>query len=138
MLVGSSLRLLPSPPSLLKRRWAYLGIIGLTAALWLSLLPQPNYGLIAPGWTDYIRPILAWTDFLTAIFTSLLLCGLSGSHGGIAAISFCWKDFLFMVSLASPSYCLKSFRRRACENGRYGHGNDYCHVLYILHRRAHQ
>lgn len=86
MLVGSSLRLLPSPPWLLKRQWSFLGLLGLVATLCLSLLPQPNYGWFAPGWTDYIRPILAWTDFLTAIFTTLLLCGLSGPRGGIAIL----------------------------------------------------
>jgi peptidoglycan/LPS O-acetylase OafA/YrhL len=118
MLVGASLRLLPSPVWLLNRVWAYVGLLGFAITLGLSCLDQPNYGSIAPGWGDSTRPLLAFADLSSVILTSLLLCGVSGPKGGIAIlelqpvrfvgrVSYSW--YLWQVPLIELNYWRRGY-----------------------------
>lgn len=100
MLIGASLRLIPTPTWLLKRGWAYVGLLGFTITLALSFLNQPNYSHIAPMWADGMRPLLAWADISSCFFTALLLCGISGKRGGIALLELHPVRFVGRVSYA--------------------------------------
>lgn len=81
MVLGSSLRLVPLPSSLRKRRWSFVGLLGYAITLFLTLIPQPKYELISPFWGVYYRPMEAWGDVLASVSTAILLCGVSNSEG---------------------------------------------------------
>lgn len=95
MLIGSSLRLIPYPTWMLKRRWAYVGLLGLLAIpLGLPHLPHPS----SRSWIDASSIQLAWDDVLSSIFTVLILCGISGPRGGLSCLEVGPLRFLGRIS----------------------------------------
>ncbi|UZJ55740.1 hypothetical protein CBS101457_005060 [Exobasidium rhododendri] len=101
MVIGSSLRIIPTPTWLLRRSSAYLGLAGLISILLASTttnLTDLKWDSIVPGWNYQEKPVVIFTDFFSAVFTSLILSGTSGEQGSLAILELHPLRFMGRIS----------------------------------------
>jgi peptidoglycan/LPS O-acetylase OafA/YrhL len=98
MVVGASLRLVPVPKWFMYRSSAYIGLLGIAAVLAATFLPEPRYEVITPNWSNHLIPTEALTNIVSAGFTVLLLCGISGEGGSLAILELHPLRFLGRIS----------------------------------------
>ncbi|UZJ55727.1 hypothetical protein CBS101457_005047 [Exobasidium rhododendri] len=100
MLFGSLLRLVPVPSQVKKTGASYVGLLLMAATVYLTYLPQPRYENYFPGWEHHFKPVLTWTDILTTLSTSLVLCSVSTSPKGNFLLEWSPLKFVGRVSYA--------------------------------------
>jgi peptidoglycan/LPS O-acetylase OafA/YrhL len=100
MLIGSCLRLIPLPHQIKSTSASYIGLLAMAATIYLTNLPQPRYEDYYPGWGAHFKPVLTWSDILTTLSTSLVLCSVSTSPSGNFLLEWSPIKFIGRVSYA--------------------------------------
>jgi peptidoglycan/LPS O-acetylase OafA/YrhL len=99
MMLGASVRLIAVPDWLLQKRFAYVGLLGLSTVLaYMLCFQESSPSSFESNWRQDHIGTMTWTDFCSGIFTIILLCGLHGPGQGIKILESQTLRFLGRVS----------------------------------------